>query len=265
MSETGYRWAKGDYNAVCYECGRKFKASELRRHWQGYFVCPEHWEPRQPQDFVRGIQDVQTVPWAQPMEDEFIPQVFYVQLNDGIAAVETLGKDYNTALSETAIATDSLKAAKTVKLNDGAAAADSLTLAHGYEYRLNDSASVADSLSFKHGYGINLSDTLLTSESFQVPTLLDLYDQLMHEEAFTHFTTHLLSLSDSVEVSETRTSQYFMKLESDPEIADYDIYLQTSHVHSLSDTLTASDSIFLSFSAASPSVNGSAVNSTSVN
>jgi hypothetical protein len=57
----------GDWNAVCYQCGRKRKASMLRRHWQGYYVCPEHWEPRQPQDFVRGVQDIQTPPWTQPM------------------------------------------------------------------------------------------------------------------------------------------------------------------------------------------------------
>lgn len=63
----------GDYNAVCYECGRKRKASMLRRHWQGYYVCPEHWEARHPQDFVRGVQDIQTPPWTQPMPaDQFV-------------------------------------------------------------------------------------------------------------------------------------------------------------------------------------------------
>jgi len=59
----------GDNNAVCYECGRKRKASTLVRHWQGYFVCREHWEPRQQQDFVRNIPDVITPPWAQPASD----------------------------------------------------------------------------------------------------------------------------------------------------------------------------------------------------
>ena len=58
--------ALGDYNAVCYQCGQKRKASMLKKHWQGYFVCPEHWEPRHPQDFVRGLPDIQTPPWAQP-------------------------------------------------------------------------------------------------------------------------------------------------------------------------------------------------------
>jgi hypothetical protein len=57
----------GDWNAVCYQCGAKFKASELRRHWQGYYVCDKHWEARHPQDFVRGVQDIQTPPWAQPV------------------------------------------------------------------------------------------------------------------------------------------------------------------------------------------------------
>jgi len=30
-------------------------------------VCEEHWEIRQPQDFVRATPDVQTPPWTQPM------------------------------------------------------------------------------------------------------------------------------------------------------------------------------------------------------
>lgn len=60
-------YAPGDWNAECYECGRKRKASTLLKHWQGYYVCPEHWEIRQPQDFVRSIPDVQTPPWTQPM------------------------------------------------------------------------------------------------------------------------------------------------------------------------------------------------------
>lgn len=59
--------ALGDWNAVCYQCGRKRKASTMKKHWQGYYVCPEHWEPRQTQDFVRSVPDIQTPPWAQPM------------------------------------------------------------------------------------------------------------------------------------------------------------------------------------------------------
>lgn len=59
----------GDWNVACSMCGRKRKASELVRNWQGLWRCPEHNEPRQPQDFVRAIPDVQGVPFAQPEND----------------------------------------------------------------------------------------------------------------------------------------------------------------------------------------------------
>lgn len=62
----------GDYNAICSICGFKRKASSMIKNWQGWWRCPEHNEPRQPQDFVRGEADVQTVPWAQPPNDVFV-------------------------------------------------------------------------------------------------------------------------------------------------------------------------------------------------
>jgi|ERR1035437_921307 hypothetical protein len=57
----------GDWNATCFECGHKFKASQMRKHWQGYYVCERDWEPRHPQDFVSSVPDVQTPPWVQPI------------------------------------------------------------------------------------------------------------------------------------------------------------------------------------------------------
>jgi len=56
----------GDWNAQCFRCGATRKAGEMRKQWQGYWVCPEHWEARHPQDFVRGIPDIPSVPWSQP-------------------------------------------------------------------------------------------------------------------------------------------------------------------------------------------------------
>jgi hypothetical protein len=56
----------GDWNTVCWQCGFKAKASTLVRNWQGYYVHPEHNEPRQTQDFVRGVADNQIAPWVQP-------------------------------------------------------------------------------------------------------------------------------------------------------------------------------------------------------
>ena len=62
----------GDYNAVCYECGRKRKASKLTKHWQGYYVCPDHNEPRHPQDFTGKVPSETPIPWSQPPSDKFI-------------------------------------------------------------------------------------------------------------------------------------------------------------------------------------------------
>lgn len=64
--------ALGDWNAACSMCGRKRKASELVRNWQGLMRCPEHDEPRQPQDFARGVKEVISPPWAQIETDNFV-------------------------------------------------------------------------------------------------------------------------------------------------------------------------------------------------
>lgn len=65
MSRT---YAKlGDYNAICEVCGFKFKASQLKDRWDGLKVCKEDWEPRHPQDMIKGpIGTESTVPWTSP-------------------------------------------------------------------------------------------------------------------------------------------------------------------------------------------------------
>lgn len=91
----------GDYNTVCYQCGFKRKASYLVRNWQGYYVCPEHNEPRQPQDFVRGVPDIQMPPWTQPRPTAtFTFNHQYLGMSDGISKVFQLGDGlYPTVVS----------------------------------------------------------------------------------------------------------------------------------------------------------------------
>lgn len=69
MSGPADYYSDGDWNITCSLCGRKLKASRSVKNWQGYYRCPEHNEPRHPQDFVRGVKDVQTVPFSQPPTD----------------------------------------------------------------------------------------------------------------------------------------------------------------------------------------------------
>ena len=75
MGKADY-YAHGDANAICDRCGFKYKLSQLKREWNGLRVCSgpgtnECWEPRHPQDFVRGVADDQTVtaPRPEPADD----------------------------------------------------------------------------------------------------------------------------------------------------------------------------------------------------
>ena len=56
----------GDWNTACESCGFKWKASKVKLTWDNRRCCPLCWEVRQPQDFVKGVQDNQTPPWTAP-------------------------------------------------------------------------------------------------------------------------------------------------------------------------------------------------------
>jgi hypothetical protein len=67
------RYDHGDWIADCDICGRKYKASQLIKRWDGLMCCEDDWEIRQPQDFVRGVADTQIAPWLRPEpQDQFI-------------------------------------------------------------------------------------------------------------------------------------------------------------------------------------------------
>ncbi len=83
-------YQEGDFNAACSMCGRKRKAGKLVRNWQGQWRCPEHNEPRQPQDFVRGVQDIQTPPWVQEQRDIDV-QICTLLTSCGVAGLGVAG------------------------------------------------------------------------------------------------------------------------------------------------------------------------------
>lgn len=62
----------GDWNARCDRCGAKFKGSELQKTWQGFWTCTRCWEPRQPQDFVRGIIENPTPPFVRDPAPDYV-------------------------------------------------------------------------------------------------------------------------------------------------------------------------------------------------
>ena len=70
----------GNFNAICDVCGFKFKASELRRRWDGFMVCDSDYEQRHPQDLIRGVPDNSSTPWSRPPQE---PQYVTVAPADG--------------------------------------------------------------------------------------------------------------------------------------------------------------------------------------
>jgi hypothetical protein len=59
----------GEHLVVCDRCGFTLYSGEAKKTWDGLIVCPEDWEPRHPQDFVRGRKDQQSVEDARPYPD----------------------------------------------------------------------------------------------------------------------------------------------------------------------------------------------------
>lgn len=51
----------GDFYRICDRTGFKLRAGKTRKEWTGRIVRDKSWEPRQPQDFVTGVRDDQSV------------------------------------------------------------------------------------------------------------------------------------------------------------------------------------------------------------
>lgn len=52
------------YNVICDVCGFKFKASMLRKRWDGLMVCKHDFEMRHPMDFYTTRNDAHLLPWT---------------------------------------------------------------------------------------------------------------------------------------------------------------------------------------------------------
>jgi hypothetical protein len=58
---TGPSYKPGDYWMICDASGFKMRRSEAKKTWDGRWVRKDFWEPRHPQDFVKGKKDKQSV------------------------------------------------------------------------------------------------------------------------------------------------------------------------------------------------------------
>lgn len=61
-------YVPGDFYRICDMTGFKVRAGRTAKQWNNIIVRQKSWEPRQPQDFVRGVTDYQSVPEPRPRQ-----------------------------------------------------------------------------------------------------------------------------------------------------------------------------------------------------
>lgn len=74
----------GEWNVTCDICSKKIKAHEAKQRWDGFIVCPEDYEQRHPQDFVKAKTDKVSVPFTRPIPTLIftdVPYIFYWDSN----------------------------------------------------------------------------------------------------------------------------------------------------------------------------------------
>lgn len=69
----------GNHWMVCDKCGCAIRADDAKQEWTGLWVCPDDWEVRHPQDFVRGRYDeiAASEPVRPDPPDEFVDRPAY--------------------------------------------------------------------------------------------------------------------------------------------------------------------------------------------
>lgn len=63
---TEKRYVPGSFYRVCDRTGFATRSYRTRMQWNNIIVREDVWEARQPQDFVQGVTDDQTVPLPRP-------------------------------------------------------------------------------------------------------------------------------------------------------------------------------------------------------
>ena len=65
-------YVPGSFWRVDDRSGFKVRSYKTQKEWNGFIVDRRIWEARQPQDFVKGVKDDQTVPEARPRQPDIV-------------------------------------------------------------------------------------------------------------------------------------------------------------------------------------------------
>jgi len=106
------KWIPGDHYFIDDQTGVKTRASQSALQWNGMLVDLKNFEPRQPQDFVRGLPDNMTVPRPRPRPID----TFIGPLDTEIAVAASAGDTTIEVLSTTRM---SVNDRLSIMLDDG--------------------------------------------------------------------------------------------------------------------------------------------------
>lgn len=74
----------GTWNAVCMVCGFTHKSTDLKLRWDGLWVCPDDFEFRNPQDFIRIPNEAPTPEWTSPETDVFLTDDLLTEASENL-------------------------------------------------------------------------------------------------------------------------------------------------------------------------------------
>lgn len=144
----------GSWNAICQSCGRKFKAVDMRRRWDGLLVCMDDFEYRQPQDFVRARVDHQTPPWTSPRPgDVFIH-------TQGVQDTFTMSDQGQEYIDPSYFASDYILD-------------QAIVISVGYTRGFTDTVTVTDNIAITNGKTVSDTVTLSDSGTITLPAYID--------------------------------------------------------------------------------------------
>lgn len=239
-----WNYVSGDWNVICDVCSKKIKASEAKQRWDGFIVCKDDYEQRQPLDFIRARQDKISVPYTRPVPtDTFVPQNFTENFTDQVYQIEeSLSRvvTYIREFSDSVVMSDTdIAYGYGRPLTDTISFSDVLESVLVTQLELTDSTSVTDSI--VNSIGKTLTDTATVTEVLTTTVSKVLEDSVAATESLQYLLEK--TLSDSTTVTDT---------------------LGLAIGSSLSDSTTFSDSL-TSVTLSSEAVNGSTVNNQVIN
>ncbi len=56
----------GTHNVICDRCGVKFKSDQVKKTWDGFYVCEADWEMRHILDFIKAPRVIPAILFSRP-------------------------------------------------------------------------------------------------------------------------------------------------------------------------------------------------------